>query len=86
MRDRRVRGFGVGAQFVTWALKSDKCGSECHHLYRSALQTWAPIQNFPWWKTKPKEERRKEDGTVGSPVIPKRTPGWKCGFSGPRTG
>lgn len=39
MSDRRVRGFGVGAQFVTWALKYDKCGSECHRLYRSALQT-----------------------------------------------
>lgn len=63
MKDRRVRGFGVSAKFVTWALKCEKCGSE------------APIQNFPWWKTKPKEERRKEDGTVGSPVIPKRTPG-----------
>lgn len=33
-----------------------------------------PSRTF-WWKTKPKEERRKEDGTVGSPVIPKRTPG-----------
>lgn len=62
MKDRRVRGFGVSAKFVTWALKYENV----------ALRP--PSRTF-WWKTKPKEETRKEDGTVGSPVIPKRTPG-----------
>lgn len=30
-------------------------------------------QKLPWWKTKPKEERRKEGVAVSSPVILKRT-------------